>query len=63
MPVELDSLDFSVSEVKWRVPDFEVVQKLRKPLDFGGLEEADEFDVISHEGFFVEGYFGDHGSG
>jgi hypothetical protein len=63
VPVELDSLDFSVSEVKWRVLDFKVVQELRKPLNFGCLEEANEFDVISHESFFVEGYFGDHGSG
>jgi hypothetical protein len=42
--------------------EFVLVEVLDKALDLGGLEQADQLEVIAHKDSLVTGQLGDHRS-
>ena len=62
MSVEIFLLNFFVPESTMELLEFVLVETVDKSLDLSGLEEADQFDLITHEVFGLTRETGNHGS-
>ena len=62
MSVEIFFLDFFVPESNKKLLQFVLIKTVDKSLNLSGLEEAYQFDVITHEVFGFTRKTGNHGS-
>jgi hypothetical protein len=62
MSVKIFLLNFLVPESTIKLLEFVLVETVDKSLDLSGLEEADQFDMITHKVFSLTGETGNHRS-